>query len=1271
MKHSHWIWALAMLPAAWAGAAPKMAAIPGGEFEMGDHHGFVDPKHGGDETPIHTVRLDAFQIGVYTVTTSEYCEFLNSALAQPMIEVRGGGVYLVGGKDLLCETREMSPHSRIGWSGGKFGVLDRKENHPIVCIRWAGAAVYCNWLSAQQRRPLCYDTKTWECDFNKSGFRLPTEAEWEYAGRGGMRDPYRNFPWGDEPDATKANWPESKNPFRAGPLPWTTPVGFFDGQLHRKADFGWPGTQETYQTSNGANGYGLHDMSGNVWQFINDWYGRDYYAYSPAENPPGPASGSLVQDGKPYRGMRGGNWYNGENGHGRVSNRNPSYYRGPQDPDHPYYHLGFRIVLPANAESRPVIKPTPVQHIPGREGGKGGGAPGAKGKGKGKSGEGGGGGERRGGEDRPQATNPGQPARGGSLVLRSPEVSDGGTLPKEFTGDGESATLPLEWSGAPAGTKSYALVMHHIAPEGEAKWYWTLYNIPAAVTGLPKNVRGIGTLGNNSVNGQTEYAPPHSKGPGAKIYVYTLYALSAPPQISVPPARVDRDTLLNAIKDRTLASAALHVTYSRDGLASNQGEGPPRDAGDRPMREPDRQTERRDEGGQGRGGGGGGGREAMPENKTPTSPNPGQTVGLFMNTPKAFDGYTLFAPKHNTVIYLMDNKGRAVHSWKSEYEPGQSVYLQPNGNLLHCCFTKNKGFTSGGEGGRVEEFDWDGNLVWEFDYSSDTYLSHHDIAPMPNGNILLLVVEKKSYDECLAAGFDPGMLRDRQLFPDSVIEVQPTRPKGGKIVWQWKVWDHLIQNNDRSKPNYGDPSDHPERIDVDCNGRAVPAFWNHMNSIDYNPKLDQIMLSVRGCNEIWVLDHSTTTKEAAGSSGGRHGKGGDLIYRWGNPAAYGRGTAQDKQLVQQHDGQWIPDGYPGAGNITIFNNGYDRGWSSVEEIVPPVDANGRYVIRSGKPFGPEKPVWHYEAKNREDFFSSEISGAHRLPNGNTLICAGVVGHLFDVTREGETVWQYVNPMVRGGILAQGEVPGKDVRGHLWNAVFKVHRYARDYPGLAGRNLTRGDVIELPASMKGKTGLNASDAPPEDRERFEQKDGRGKGKARDDRGPGGGKGDSGDERQPPPQARQDDSPRGNEPPPPPDGGGQGRGGGQGFGRSLLSTALDADGDGTLNAGEVVNVAKSLRSLDKDGDGKLAASEIDDAPANQPGKDGRPRRPGGPLMRALDTDGDGALSGAEMANAAAALKAADKDGDGRVTRDEVDGGGGGRGGDPGRGKAPERN
>ncbi|MGA2496383.1 MAG: aryl-sulfate sulfotransferase [Tepidisphaeraceae bacterium] len=754
------------------------------------------------------------------------------------------------------------------------------------------------------------------------------------------------------------------------------------------------------------------------------------------------------------------------------------------------------------------------------------------------------------------------------FVLSSPEVADGGMLPKDYTGDGSSATLPLEWSGAPAGTKSYALIMHHIDPQGITKWYWTLYNIPANVQSLPKNVKAVGTLGNNSVNERTEYAPPHSKGPGAKTYIYTVYALSAEPQITVRPAQVNRGVLLAAMKDRILAAAELKVVYTRPDGATEQGDNRPPDppaqradgqggqAGggqsnpggprllprsveellnlteqqrqqiddleteartklgkiltpeqlkqldqSRPSRPPqdgpggdgpppppggnDDRPPRPDSQGQGRNdGGGGGGRGAtMPENKLPISPNPGQTVGLFLNTSKAYNGYTLFAPKHNTVTYLMDNQGRAVHQWKSNFEPGQSAHLLPNGHLLRAGMLRVQGGTGGGEGGRIEEYDWDGKLVWEFEHATRNYQLHHDIAPLPNGHVLALMVERKTIEQAVAAGFDRRQLRDDSLVPDAVVEIEPILPKGGRIVWEWHVWDHLIQNFDRTKANYGDVAAHQELVDVHCNGRASPAFWNHMNSIAYNAKLDQIMLTVRGCNEIWVLDHSTTSKEVAGHTGGKHGKGGDLIYRWGNPAAYQRGTIRDKQLIQQHDAEWIPEGYPGAGHITIFNNGYDRGWSSIEEIVPPTDADGRYTLADGKAYGPDKPVWHYEAKNRTDFFSAEISGAHRLPNGNTLICAGVIGNLFEITPAGEAVWQYVNPMVRGGILAQGEVPGKDMRGHLWNAVFKVRRYSPEYSGLAGRDLTSKGVIELPASEKGKTGLNnCSEQPRDNRDR---------------------------------------------------------------------------------------------------------------------------------------------------------------------------------------------
>lgn len=150
-----------------------------------------------------------------------------------------------------------------------------------------------------------------------------------------------------------------------------------------------------------------------------------------------------------------------------------------------------------------------------------------------------------------------------SFTLSSPDVDESGRLPAEYTCDGVSATLPLTWSGAPAGTQSLAVIMHHVASPTDIHWYWVLYDIPAEVRGLPKNTAGIGTLGTNSVNDRNEYAPPCSKGPGPKTYTYTVYALSEEPQLSVPASQVDRATLLAAIQEITLASAELHVTYTR------------------------------------------------------------------------------------------------------------------------------------------------------------------------------------------------------------------------------------------------------------------------------------------------------------------------------------------------------------------------------------------------------------------------------------------------------------------------------------------------------------------------------------------------------------------------------------------------------------------------------------------------------------------------------------------------------------------------------------
>ncbi len=460
--------------------------------------------------------------------------------------------------------------------------------------------------------------------------------------------------------------------------------------------------------------------------------------------------------------------------------------------------------------------------------------------------------------------------------------------------------------------------------------------------------------------------------------------------------------------------------------------------------------------------------------ETGTGISQGQTVGLFVNdTARTWKGYTLFAPKHNTATYLIDNNGQMVHKWNhSAYEPGQYVYLLPNGHLLRSCMTKGPLSTGGGEGGRIEEYDWDDNLVWQFDYSTATYMQHHDIRPLPNGNILVLAVEKKTLAELLAAGFDPSkyqpdVTQKGYLLPEFVVEVVPTRPLGGTVVWEWHVWDHLIQDFDASKSNYGVVAEHPELIDADGDGKQLPSFWNHANAVNYNASLDQIILSIRGNSEAWIIDHSTTTAEAQGHSGGKRGKGGDLIYRWGNPTCYKAGTSADQKLFQQHDTQWIAEDCPGAGNIICFNNGLGRNYSSIDEFTPPVDANGNYTHTTGTAFGPSSFTWSYVASPPTALFSEAISGAQRLPNGNTLIDDGVHGTFLEVTSAGETVWKYVNPVVLTGPLDQGDaIPDDPARaGEKMNGVFRVMRYPLDYAGLVGKDLTpKGFVEGYPTSV---------------------------------------------------------------------------------------------------------------------------------------------------------------------------------------------------------------
>jgi len=317
------------------GCVSGMVFVAAGEFEMGDPWS----EGGSHERPVHTVYLSSFYMHTYEATNQQYCEGLNWAWAQGgLITVTNGVVYQYGsGTDYpYCDTYSYDQDSRIHWDGSTFTVAPGKEDHPMLEVSWYGAVAYCNWRSAMEGKPLCYDLSTWTCDFGVPGYRLPTEAEWEKAAGW---DPVleRHFRFGEHSDgcgyncldAERANYYGCGAPYDCESQPWTTPRGFYNGELHYKDDFGWPCSQETYQTQDAQSYYGCRDISGNVWEWCNDWYSSTYYWNSPPSNPTGPVCGQ-------YRVNRGGSWYFNPK-HCRSANREWC------SPDVCNYYIGFRV----------------------------------------------------------------------------------------------------------------------------------------------------------------------------------------------------------------------------------------------------------------------------------------------------------------------------------------------------------------------------------------------------------------------------------------------------------------------------------------------------------------------------------------------------------------------------------------------------------------------------------------------------------------------------------------------------------------------------------------------------------------------------------------------------------------------------------------------------------------------------------------------------------------------------------------------------------------
>ena len=437
--------------------------------------------------------------------------------------------------------------------------------------------------------------------------------------------------------------------------------------------------------------------------------------------------------------------------------------------------------------------------------------------------------------------------------------------------------------------------------------------------------------------------------------------------------------------------------------------------------------------------------QVNPDAYSPRGEN--RTVGLLLNEPDAAPGYTLFIGFVGSDVFLIDPLGRVVHTWRMEDTSFFHARLFDNGNLLIA------------RPGSVSEVDPRGNIVWQYEG-----LTHHDFLKMPNGNVLLLIQGRVTTEEAIAVGANPEFVPENMFEYDYLAEVRPTSPSEHEVVWKWSTWDHLVQDLDPTKPNYGAIAEHPERIDINfvleaMGTRRNPRDWLHTDAIDYNPQLDQIMLSPRHFSEIWIIDRSTTTEEARGSAGGNGGMGGDLLYRWGNPRAYDRGTRADQRLFWPHQTHWIPPGLPGAGNILLFNNGNEfegdrRHYSTIDEITPPVDGY-RYRRAENAAYPPDEFAWTYAAATPTDLYSPVWSGAQRLPNGNTLVTNGTAGAIFQVTPDGGTAWKYVSPASRRAHLRQGE----RLSAFTDNGIYRAYWYPPDYPGLKALNLTPGAFIE--------------------------------------------------------------------------------------------------------------------------------------------------------------------------------------------------------------------
>ncbi len=449
-----------------------------------------------------------------------------------------------------------------------------------------------------------------------------------------------------------------------------------------------------------------------------------------------------------------------------------------------------------------------------------------------------------------------------------------------------------------------------------------------------------------------------------------------------------------------------------------------------------------------------------------------QTVGVDIYKDEAFGGYTFFSPMSNNSAYLIDACGFLVNEWPRNNRPGLSGYLAENGLMLRTNKVNSPKFSQASTGGNLELVDWDNNTVWSADFNTQELIQHHDAKLLPNGNIIFIGWERISTSEQTEYGRNTSILSSPYLWGEFIYEIELNGLHGYSVVWEWHLQDHFIQDFNSSKSNFGNVSQNIGKVDINYLGPGAwdDDDWWHCNAIDYNADLDQILLNSRNNNELWIIDHSTTTAEARGYTGGNTGHGGDLLFRWGNPQAYDHGNGSDLGMYGSHGHYWIPEGLPNAGKIMFFNNGDDRPqgyYSTIEMLAPQMNGFNYVTNNSSGKYLPIASELVYKADNPFDFKSTYLSNARQLENGNVFINEGGTGRLFEVDDNDNIVWQYENPVNSSGPVTQGSFISS-------NRIFRAYMLPEDYSGFDGQDLTGQFLLEGDSEFNICEGIGTDD-----------------------------------------------------------------------------------------------------------------------------------------------------------------------------------------------------